>query len=523
MAKPDENFVAALGACVVHARDLMKSAKAVQAIGRPNIAYHLATLALEELGKRELYRIQEASKAVGDTHPWQADATLDHEKKLFWCFYSYARVSDIADQQQFFEKRDAAADVHANRMAGLYVESSDRGLSIPAKAISAKQAQALIDLAKSLIEYAETEKPRDDIPQEEVDLQVWFLTAMEDPEKRNRILTPQSLSKLKALNDVPQWTRSIKAELEADDEKLRALVEREIQRAPAAEQERKDRWKIQIRIETLSNSIRPGPLKVWNDRVTWIKLSPQQGKKKKEQLLIDITLGDDIPMGGVWGAGFTLSLHLLMALNMATSGFWWWPLAPNHKRFYENIYDLEQNLGIELDDGGFKVFNSQRPALTDVHMNNMLSCFTCLPQPHDPRAQGYTYYLGGLAFLSLNCIQWRCEAQAFGNFLASFKLLIVEAAYVLPSETLDVTTLRFLLEKFPSLDDPQTFGELIKSFEQRSALPPTVKIGDVYLMKLLCETIFRDVIVPKIIREKTIAAAAALKATPAGQENQEAI
>jgi AbiV family abortive infection protein len=368
MPKPDDDFIEALSACVVHARDLMESAKAVQATGRPNIAFHLATLALEELGKRELYRIQEAAKAVGDAHPWQADATLDHEKKLFWCFYSYAQVSDIADQQQFFEKRDAAAHIHADRMAGLYVESGDHGLSIPAKAISPKQSQALIGLAESFIKYAETEKPRDDIPQEEVDLQVWFLTAFEDPEKRSRILTPESLAKLKELNDVQQWTRSIKAELEENDEKLRALVEREIQRAPAStEQARKDRWKIQLRIEILSNSIRPGPLKVWNDRVPWIKLAPQQGKKKKEQLLIDITLGDDIPIGGVWGVGFALSLHLLIALNMATSGFWWWPLAPNHKRFYESIRDLEQGLGVELDDGGFKVFNSQRPALTDVH------------------------------------------------------------------------------------------------------------------------------------------------------------
>ena len=40
MAKPDEKLIAALSACVVHARDLLESAKLVQASGRPNIAYH---------------------------------------------------------------------------------------------------------------------------------------------------------------------------------------------------------------------------------------------------------------------------------------------------------------------------------------------------------------------------------------------------------------------------------------------------------------------------------------------------
>jgi AbiV family abortive infection protein len=434
MSKPSDELVAALDACVTHARDLLESAKAVQTSGRSNIAYHLATLALEELGKRELYAIQDTTKVTGDPRPWQSKATLDHEKKLFWCFYSYAQVSDIADQQQFFEKRDAAADIHSNRMAGLYVESGDRGLSIPAKAISPRQSQALINLADSFIKYAESQKPRDDIPQAEADLQLWFLNASDDSEKRNRIFTPQSLAKLKELNDVHEWTRAIKAELEANDEQLKALVERELKRPPAAvDQTRKDRWKLNLRIETAAHSIRAASLKVWNDAVPWIKLSPQQGAKKKEQLLIEITLGDDIPMSALWGVGFTLSLQFLIAINIATSGFWWWPLAPNQKRFYENIRDLENGLGVEAEDSGFKVFNVQRPAITAGHMKNLLSCFTCLPQPDDgERGRALTNYLGGLTFLSLNCIQWRCEAQAFGNFLASFKLLIVEAAYVLP-------------------------------------------------------------------------------------------
>jgi AbiV family abortive infection protein len=50
MAKPDNELLQALSACVVHARDLVEAAKAVQSTGRSNIAYHLATLALEESG-----------------------------------------------------------------------------------------------------------------------------------------------------------------------------------------------------------------------------------------------------------------------------------------------------------------------------------------------------------------------------------------------------------------------------------------------------------------------------------------
>src|SRR6266478_500135 len=371
MAKPDEKLLAALNACVVHARHLLESAKAVQAIDHHNIAYHLATLALEELGRRELYRIQESARAVGDPPTWQVNATQDHVKKLFCCLYSLGGIPDMIDQRQFFEKRDAAADIHANRIAGLYVENGDGGLNVPSDAISSEQARALIGLAESLVKYAESEKPRDDIPQEEMDLQIWFLNAVDEPEKRKRIFSTQSFEKLKQLNNVIEWTRSIKAEFEASDKEMKELAERELRRTPKADgQNRKDRWKIRFRVETTSNIIRPAVLKEWNKSVDWIKLVPVQGARKKDQLIVELTLGDDIPVAALWGLGFAMSLQFLVAINMATSGFWWWPAAPNQRKYYENIRDLETGHNLEIEAEGFQVFDPRR-VLTPVHIQNL--------------------------------------------------------------------------------------------------------------------------------------------------------
>src|SRR5712671_2704941 len=120
-------------------------------------------------------------------------------------------------------------------------------------------------------------------------------------------------------------------------------------------------------------------------------------------------------------------LHALSAFldrpNVATSEFWWWPLSPHHRRFYDSIRDLETGLGVEVEGAPLQVFRAQRPALTDGHIRNLVSCFASLPDPHDQRGgQAMTHYLGGLTFISLNGIQWRCDAQAFSNFLISFKL-----------------------------------------------------------------------------------------------------
>ena len=505
MAPPDEKLLAALGACVAHARDLVESAKLVQKSGRANIAYHLATLALEEIGRRELFQIQAVAATVGDVPPWQMNATQDHVQKLFWCFYGMGRAQDIIDQKQFFEKREAAADIHAIRLLGLYVENAESGLNVPSKAITAKQSEALISLAELLVTDAESATPREAIPQEEIDLQIWFLRAFDDPAKRKRILTKQSFENLKSLNDVATWTRQVKAEIEEADAEMRALAEKEIARIPdSSARGDKDRWRIQLRLRTSSNSIRPKPLRAWNEKVTWIKLRPQQGALAKEELLVELTLGGNIPVASLWPVGCHLAFHFIVGINMATSGFWWWPLAPNRQRFYEKIRDLEKNLEVQLDDPLFNIF-AQRRELTDVHMQNLTLCLAALPGPNDQqRAPAYTFYLGGLNFMALNSVQWRCEGQAFGNFLESLRLLMVEAKYIKDSESIDVAAGRFLKEKCPDLDPPEheSFLQLIRTFDQREGTP-AVKLGDVYLIKLLCETLFRDAIIPLIMQSKS--------------------
>jgi hypothetical protein len=175
------------------------------------------------------------------------------------------------------------------------------------------------------------------------------------------------------------------------------------------------------------------------------------------------------------------------------------------ERIYEKIQDLQnKDKGVELDDPSFNVFR-QRRELTDVHMENLTLCLVALPGPNDQhRAPAYTYYLGGLNFIALNSVQWRCEGQAFGNFVESLRLLMVEAKYVNDGESIDVAAGRFLKAKYPDLDPPEhdAFVRLISAFDRRQGTP-VVKLGDVYLIKLLCETIFRDVIIPSVMRSKS--------------------
>ena len=162
-------------ACVKHARDLLDSARAVFDIKHANIAFHLAVLALEELGRRELIGLQWVAEDSGQERPWQKHA-LAHTKKLFWCFFGVEFLSGRIQKARFEALRQLAETLHSQRMAGLYVDYQDEILSIPEVAIDPMYCAKLLRLVEAQVTLAENEKLREHIEQENLDLQAWFLS-----------------------------------------------------------------------------------------------------------------------------------------------------------------------------------------------------------------------------------------------------------------------------------------------------------------------------------------------------------
>ena len=102
----------------------------------PNIAYHLAILAMEEIGKAGML----ASRAVigaaleGERLQKRLD---DHVYKLMWAVWSPSMSGGKIDPKDFEQARQFAESTHARRKAGLYVDySEDDTLVAPAKPCS---------------------------------------------------------------------------------------------------------------------------------------------------------------------------------------------------------------------------------------------------------------------------------------------------------------------------------------------------------------------------------------------------
>lgn len=170
----DPKAIAAMKVCLDHARALLECARAVQGIDHPNVAYHLAALALEEIGRRELIGVQMVISHRPDRSTWATNHTHDHVKKLFWCFFGTVFAHRRLTGGVLEEIRGAATLIHSTRLAGLYVENDDEGMSIPKEAITSEQCKELLALAAARLGMAETEELREDVPAEEIALKGWF-------------------------------------------------------------------------------------------------------------------------------------------------------------------------------------------------------------------------------------------------------------------------------------------------------------------------------------------------------------
>lgn len=225
-----------------------------------------------------------------------------------------------------------------------------------------------------------------------------MFAALSDPESRKDVLTKASFDKLKKLDDAAAWTRWLKSEVERERAEKLALAEKELHRSrESLGTGGKDKWRVQLRITTEAYSIRPKALRSWNAGVDWIKLAPVQGGKGKGDLLVESTIGDDVPVQGLWNLSLGMATTFIVALNLGPSGFWWWGL-PRHKTpHYEKIVDLESGNEVKIERSDYKIFHDRRPALAEEHMNWVVRDLAALPGPaNQQRHFPYNHYLGGL-------------------------------------------------------------------------------------------------------------------------------
>jgi AbiV family abortive infection protein len=509
----DAKTLASLKACVDHARDLIRAARAVQAASSPNIAYHLAALALEELGRRELIAVQSIAEKRDVPPAWPLKHAQSHTQKLFWAFFGGSFTNEKITKESLEEMRTFADHIHSKRLGGLYVNVGELGPEIPSEKIKEEEATSLIDLAAARLAMEESAKYREHIPAEELETQAWFLKAADDPETRKALFSSKSMDKLAELKDARAWAQWLRSEFEKAEVEGRAALQKELARKRPTKGSDKKKWKLRIRINSDSHSIRPKVLNKWNETVDWIKLTPVP--ERKNQLLIDFILLENIPLQGLWYFGWGLARHFVTAMNIGSMGFFWWKLPQQISRYYEHIDDLETKSRVVVERSPIlKVDWGANRVLSDADLGVIASVFAAMPAPRDRSAhRPYNYYIGGLTFLALNDIHWQCESTAFGNFAKSLQEMMRSRGHWKRGDDFVERFTTFIEVMFPEMDEKAHYVSLVEAFAKNRVKGLKITLKEASFMKLFCDAYFLKEIRPLALEQRRGAKTTATEAS----------
>lgn len=496
------DLVASHYACIAHAKNLIASARAVLAIGQPHIAYHLAVIALEELGRGELIGVQSIAAERPDANNKWDKHIQSHVQKLFWCFLGPSFYQQELTQEALESMTKFAQELHSKRLQALYVDKASETLNIPSEVISQDECERIISLAEARLGIAESEKPRTEpIAEEDKATQRWFLDTSSQPDKSKVFFSKASLNKLHELKNAKKWICWLKSEFDRTEAENLALAQAELARSEnLPTKSTKDKWRIRFRIFSASHSIRPKALTEWNEKVKWIKLTPVA--QQKNQLIVELILGDNIPIEGLWNFAWGVARQFFAALNIGTMGFWWWRMPEQIDKYYERIDDLENGHQLELKrNPSLKIDWGANRVLTAEDLALVSQCLIALPGPGNvERHTPYNYYIGGITFLSLNDIHWQCEINIFRNFFECLRSLMKESGEWNGKAEFIGTFANFVHERIPQPDeDYARLLRIASAIDGKNTEGVEVTLRDASFMKLFCDGYILTKIRPQAI------------------------
>lgn len=400
---------------LAHADDLLAAAKCLLS-EFPHLAYHLAALALEEVGRATLFVMIDAT---GGDAAGLVRALDDHVGKLFWAIWGPSFGRELITGEQIEADRGLARQVHEQRKAGLYFDPDG---PLPRAAVRLEEATRLIAMTEARIgmERSHSFGPLDD--ERAADVR-WFVARTQEPERRREVLGRASMQKLVELGSVPKWVHWLRTEAEQQERAMLELAQRELDRSlPERSAANEPKWRFTMRIVSGSHSIRGKALATWNRHVEWIKLAPA-GRDHRE-LLATLTLPAGVSAAALYGVGLALATDLVLAFNIGANGFFWWYLGtPAHSsRFYEEMSDLETNAGLVVERAPALRINWGKLALTEHELAVVARCFGAMRRASAALHEALDHYRVGVALMVKTDIFLQFEPNAFEEFYTAVKL-----------------------------------------------------------------------------------------------------
>lgn len=467
-------------ACLTHAEELLTVASSMTE-SHPHLAYHLSTLALEEIGKIIQVYIVMTPKPVQREEGWGNQDTENHVKKLFWALWMPESRSATLTPEHMQYCKDLARDIHETRLSGLYVNWKEGFLSIPNDVISEDQAKRLLQLAQVRLNLAKMGEPSEPSSEDSIILQ-WFQKTIYDDEKAKLILNKKAFNKLDEIKDVKLWMKWLKEQFEEAEREAEQSLNRELKRTePEGEDRSTPKWKIKIRLFSQSHSIRQSPLSRWNSAVDWIKL--YRGQNHTE-LFVELYLPKAVPLQSLWEVGWAEARRFVTVLNIGSCGFFWWQLPTDVSKFYVQMDDLDANCRINAERQPRLTLDWGRQVLDQTVLNRVASIYAQIPPSSDSsKGTTFAHYLTGITLMGKSDIHLRLELNAFLEFFKAFQSALQLYGDWLEGTSFKEAAKNMFVREFPDLYSWEELIDMGENLERGETLNNPITLTQVGGMK----------------------------------------
>jgi len=416
--------------CIQNAEDALGSAETLVGKNVNHIAYHLAALSLEEIGKIFLgwcyFTANDEIKAEKITK-----GVDDHIKKLFWAIWGPSFLTEKITKEQLEEIKGFSSQIHNRRLDTLYTDFDDNQHA--ATKISDEELKSLIGMVRARLELAKTDGQVDETKSLTENSRINdFMMMSEDPVKRNFIFGEASQEKLIALGDVGEWILWLKETFAHQKKALDELLQNELNREITIDfsKKPKPKWSVKLKIITPSHAIRANLLQEFNQKSEAIKLTMGGDN---HTLFVELILMDYVSAPDLFNFAWRGSRLYVAALNVAVSnGLFGWNVPADREKFYEKITDLDNKREISATIPKLELnWPKNRPVLETqaLHLSRLVYDYF-LKAIGTPDFEHITYYMQALGMLEKSDIHMRLEVNIFMMLFQAFrKALAINNAY----------------------------------------------------------------------------------------------
>jgi AbiV family abortive infection protein len=453
-------------ACLKNAEDLVKSAKTLLGQGVNHICYHLATLALEEIGKISILRMKFGAQSAGRAESFSTPGWDDHVKKLFWAVWAPMIGQTKVTKEQLDFCKGLATDIHNTRLNSLYVDPANPVLA--GDKISDEELMHIVNLAESRVGLQASEGEHI-FDEETAEIGSWFVDANDNPESRAFIFSTESMDKLVELQSPRKWIEWLYQRSMELEKQAKELLEQELNRPPVEGAEIWDKkWKVKIRLYSASHSIRQKVLNKWNEVSTHIFLS---SAKKNDELFCEFSLVKGLSIKDLWGGLWESSRLFVIALNVGTRGFFWWYLPREVTSLYDEIIDLENNRNAKVEDTFKFKDNWHHLALkeTDIAVIRHVMLYLVSIKGTD-KEQPFIHYSVALSLLAKSDPQMNLYSNTFIEFYQSLVISLYVNQQWDGKEEVKIAARRGFISETEEITDLDRYLELGQAVVQGQRL-----------------------------------------------------